>query len=403
MRIVILYDPGAADWTPEDIRGVMKAVDEIGTIFAALGHEIRKVPVRHDLRWFAVARRADLVFNLCEGVHGKSEWEEHVVGSLEFAGIPVTGASLWTIAACRRKAVANALLAQAGLPIPRWTLAQGKIDDDFPLPAIVKPAAEDASAGLDRGSVVADRKTLRARVAAMTERFDEVLVQEYVTGREFNVGFVGTRALPVAEIDYTGMPEGHWPPGGNTPSWCGASPRRRCARPRGRRPRVSCSLRPVERAHRGTVEALLRATGMFRPSEVETAVQVLDESLAGEDDYRWLGAFDGESLVGCICWGPTPGTEGTYDLYWLVVDPARQGQGLGTELLTAVERRLRAALGRLLVTVTSSRGVFEPTRSFYEHRGYTRAATIPGYYAPGDDLVIYSKDLTDGDLAGTTA
>src|SRR5207248_2130945 len=141
VRIVILYGPGAADWTPEDIRGVMKAVDEIGTIFAARGHEIRKVPVRHDLRWFAVARRADLVFNLCEGVHGKSEWEEHVVGSLEFAGIPVTGASLWTIAACRRKAVANALLAQAGLPIPRWTLAQGKIDDDFPLPAIVKPAA----------------------------------------------------------------------------------------------------------------------------------------------------------------------------------------------------------------------------------------------------------------------
>ena len=107
MRIVILYDPGAADWTPEDIRGVMKAVDEIGAIFAALGHEIRKVPVRHDLRWFAVARRADLVFNLCEGVHGKSEWEEHVVGALEFAGVPVTGASLWTIAACRRKAVAN--------------------------------------------------------------------------------------------------------------------------------------------------------------------------------------------------------------------------------------------------------------------------------------------------------
>src|SRR2546421_1900032 len=211
MRIVILYDPGAADWTPEDIRGVMKAVDEIGTIFAALGHEIRKVPVRHDLRWFAVARRADLVFNLCEGVHGKSEWEEHVVGSLEFAGVPITGASLWTIAACRRKAVANALLAQSGLPIPRWTVAQGKIEDDFPLPAIVKPAAEDASAGLDRGSVVSDRKALRARVAAMTEQFDEVLVQEYVAGREFNVGFVGSRVLPISEIDFSRMPEGAWP------------------------------------------------------------------------------------------------------------------------------------------------------------------------------------------------
>jgi D-alanine-D-alanine ligase len=211
MRIAILYDPGADDWTPEDIRGVMKAVDEIGAIFGAMGgHAIQKVPVRHDMRWFRVARQADLVFNLCEGVHGKSEWEEHVVGTLEFAGIPVTGASLWTLAACRRKPVANALLAQAGLPIPRWTVAQGKIEDDFPLPAIVKPAAEDASAGLDRGSVVGDRRGLRARVAAMTEQFDEVLVQEYVPGREFNVGFVGARVLPIAEIDYSRMPEGAW-------------------------------------------------------------------------------------------------------------------------------------------------------------------------------------------------
>src|SRR5207247_9369202 len=160
-----------------------------------LGHDIRKVPVRHDMRWFQVARRADLVFNLCEGVHGKSEWEEHVVGSLEFAGVPVTGASLWTIAACRRKAVANALLAQAGLPLPRWTIAQGNIDDDFPLPAIVKPAAEDASAGLDRGSVVTDSKALRARVAAMTQQFYDVLVQECVAAREFTVVLVGNRTL----------------------------------------------------------------------------------------------------------------------------------------------------------------------------------------------------------------
>jgi len=211
VKIAILFDPGADDWTPDDIGGVMKAVDEIGAIFGRMGHEIRKVAVRHDMRWFQVARRADLVFNLCEGVHGKSEWEEHVVGTLEFAGIPITGASLWTLAACRRKPIANALLQQAGLAIPRWTVAQGKIEDDFPLPAIVKPAAEDASAGLDRGSVVSDRKCLRARVAAMTEQFDEVLVQEYIGGREFNVGFVGSRVLPIAEIDFSRMPEGAWP------------------------------------------------------------------------------------------------------------------------------------------------------------------------------------------------
>jgi D-alanine-D-alanine ligase len=211
VRVVVLYDPGADDWTAEDIAGVMLAVDDIGGIFEGMGHQVSKVPVRHDMRWFQACRRADLVFNLCEGVHGVSQWEEHVVATLEFAGIPYTGCGVWSVAACRRKAIANAILEKAGLPVPRWTLAAGRIADDFPLPAIVKPAAEDASAGLDKSSVVTDRKTLRARVAAMTEQFDEVLVQQYIPGREFNVGFVGTRTLPVAEIDFTGMPEGSWP------------------------------------------------------------------------------------------------------------------------------------------------------------------------------------------------
>src|SRR5437762_10069156 len=189
----------------------MKAVDEIAAIFVGLGHHVQKLPVRHDCRWLAACRRADLVFNLCEGVHGVAVWEDHVAAMLEFAGIPFTGCGSWTLATCRRKAVANTLLAQEGLPVPRWTLARGTSPDDFPLPAIVKPAAEDASAGLDRGSVVSDRKTLRSRVAVMTEQFEEVLVQEYVAGREFNVGFVGTRVLPISEIDFSRMPEGAWP------------------------------------------------------------------------------------------------------------------------------------------------------------------------------------------------
>ena len=211
MRVVVLYDHGADDWTAEDVAGVIKAVEDLCVIFTAMGHRVQKVPVKHDMRWFQTCRRADLVFNLCEGVHGVSEWEEHVVGTLEFAGIPHTGSGLWTVAACRRKAIANAILEKAGLPIPLWVLAHGKIADDFPLPAIIKPAAEDASAGLDRQSVVADRKLLRSRIAAMTEQFDEVLVQRYIPGREFNVGFVGSRTLPIAEIDFSGMPAGTWP------------------------------------------------------------------------------------------------------------------------------------------------------------------------------------------------
>ncbi|HJS42947.1 MAG TPA: GNAT family N-acetyltransferase [Gemmatimonadales bacterium] len=163
---------------------------------------------------------------------------------------------------------------------------------------------------------------------------------------------------------------------------------------------MSCSLRPVGRAHRARLERLTRDTGLFREEEVATAVELLDESLNGDDDYRFVGAFDGDQLVGYACWGPTPGTEGTHDLYWIVVDHQRQGAGVGTQLLQEVESRLAAHGARLVVVETSSRGDYAPTRGFYERRGYTRAATVPGYYAPGDDLVIFTKDLTDGDLAG---
>jgi ribosomal protein S18 acetylase RimI-like enzyme len=142
---------------------------------------------------------------------------------------------------------------------------------------------------------------------------------------------------------------------------------------------------------------------MFRPGEVSVAVELLDRALAGDTDYRFIGAFDGDDLVGYACWGPTPGTEGTYDLYWIVVDRSRQGSGIGSRVLTQVERTLRAEGCRLIVVETSSRADYELTRAFYERRGYTRAATIPGYYAPGDNLVIYLKDLTDGVLARTAS
>jgi GNAT superfamily N-acetyltransferase len=166
---------------------------------------------------------------------------------------------------------------------------------------------------------------------------------------------------------------------------------------------VSCSLRPVGRAQRARLERLTRATGLFRPEEVTLAVELLDESLAGDDDYRFLGAYADDDLVGYACWGPTPGTQGTCDLYWIVVEPTWQGKGIGTQLLDAVEKVLTADGCRLLVVETSSRADYAPTRTFYERRGYAQAARLPGYYAPADDLVIYLKDLVHGVLARTTA
>jgi D-alanine-D-alanine ligase len=165
-----------------------------------------------DFRWLNRVRRADLVFNLCEGVNGHARFEDYVVGTLELAGVPFTGCRHWATTIAHRKHVANTLLSAAGLPVPAFTLAQAnKTPSEFPLPAIVKPAAEDASVGIDNGAVCTSKRALKKRVALMLEQFEEVLVQEYVPGREFNVGFVGKRMLPIAEIRFDGMPEGTWP------------------------------------------------------------------------------------------------------------------------------------------------------------------------------------------------
>jgi D-alanine-D-alanine ligase len=144
---------------------------------------------------------------------------------LELAGVPFTGCRHWAITMAHRKHVANTLLAAAGLPVPAFTLAQAnKVPSEFPLPAIVKPAAEDASVGIDNGAVCTSKRALKKRVALMLEQFEEVLVQEYVPGREFNVGFVGKRMLPIAEIRFDGMPEGTWPIVGYAAKWLPGSP-----------------------------------------------------------------------------------------------------------------------------------------------------------------------------------
>jgi len=213
MRAVILYDGGSDEWSAQDVAAVMANVREVRTALRRAGHEPVLVPVHlGDFRWLTRARKADLVFNLCEGINGKARYEDFVVGTLELTGVPFTGCRHWPIAVCHRKYVANTLLAAGGLPVPTFTLAQGnKIPADFPLPAIVKPNAEDASVGIDRDAVCTSRRALRKRVATMLEHFDEVLVQAYIGGREFNVGFIGDRMLPISEIKFDRMPEGSWP------------------------------------------------------------------------------------------------------------------------------------------------------------------------------------------------
>lgn len=208
----MIYDSGAEHWAPEDVRAVLDSVESVCAVLAGAGHRVTRVAVDTELAWFDAVRRADLVFNLCEGMGGVSRLEYPVASAIELTGVPCTGASAWTMTVCHRKPVLNAVLQSRGLPVPRWTVPVA--DDDtaaFLLPAIVKPAAEDASIGIEQSSVVATPAMLVERVRQLRERHGQVMVQEYVPGREFNVGFVGQRALPVSEIDFSDMPNGAWP------------------------------------------------------------------------------------------------------------------------------------------------------------------------------------------------
>jgi ribosomal protein S18 acetylase RimI-like enzyme len=156
---------------------------------------------------------------------------------------------------------------------------------------------------------------------------------------------------------------------------------------------TSARLRSLNAADRARIEEITRAVGRFRDDEIPVALEVFDAAVQGGPDYTMLGAELGSQLVGWICWGPTPCTLGTYDLYWMAVEPGLQGSGIGTALLEEMERRL-AGLARLIVIETAGRQDYAGTRAFYQARGYRPAATIPDFYAPGDDQVVYVKNVS---------
>lgn len=164
------------------------------------------------------------------------------------------------------------------------------------------------------------------------------------------------------------------------------------ARPR---PAETPVLRPLERAQRDAVRGILERTNVFRPEEIDVALEVLDSYFDHPGrDYTAVGAFThGGDLLGYVCYGPTPCTIGTWDLYWIAVAPEQHGKGTGTLLLREVERRLALVDARLVIIETSSQPVYEPTRRFYEARGYDEVARVPDFYAPGDDRVIFAKRI----------
>lgn len=159
------------------------------------------------------------------------------------------------------------------------------------------------------------------------------------------------------------------------------------------------TLRPADREPIGRI---LEATGAFRPEEITIGLELVDETLnpGPSTDYRWFLADVDGAMAGFACFGPVPLTDGTYDLYWIAVDPAFGRAGVATRLDEAVEAAVRAVGARWLLAETSSTPLYAPAQAFYLRRGYRLLERIADFYRAGDDRMTFGKRLDDHPARG---
>lgn len=152
---------------------------------------------------------------------------------------------------------------------------------------------------------------------------------------------------------------------------------------------------PMNENHKPAIMKILQGTIEFKPVEVDTAEELIDSYLAEgiSSGFHLLVAEVGSEISGYICYGPTPLTESTWDIYWMAVAPAKKGQGIGTSLLKTAEHNIKQRNGLIILIETSSTDGYELTRKFYQRSGYEVISRIPDFYSMGDGLVIFHKRL----------
>jgi len=146
---------------------------------------------------------------------------------------------------------------------------------------------------------------------------------------------------------------------------------------------------------REKIELMLRETKNFSEEEIKIALELIDvyNKDSEQKDYELFVDEEGEELRGYVCIGPRPMTVGTFDLYWIAVNPNVQSKGIGSGLIKYVERHIKSKAGRLIIIETSGKPSYEKERKFYEKNSYSELVSIRDFYREGDSLVIYGKYL----------
>jgi ribosomal protein S18 acetylase RimI-like enzyme len=159
-------------------------------------------------------------------------------------------------------------------------------------------------------------------------------------------------------------------------------------------------IRPVAAADRARILEILMSTARFTRQEIGWAMELLDLSLDRPEKSEYAthvleepDSGPSRMVQGYVLFGPTPMTDGVFDLYWIAVDPKHQGQGFGQVLLRFVENEVRRQSGRMLLIETSSKRSYAPTIRFYQRAGYHEISRIKDFYRIEDDKVVFCKQL----------
>jgi ribosomal protein S18 acetylase RimI-like enzyme len=155
-------------------------------------------------------------------------------------------------------------------------------------------------------------------------------------------------------------------------------------------------IRPLLEKDRAKLLSVLIETRAFTSAEIDVAMELIDIVLKDrvQKDYQVDCMVDDQDLaVGYICYGPTPMAQGTFDLYWIAVDPDFQEQGVGSKLVGFLEEGVKASGGRMILADTSTVPPYEKTQRFYVKNGFQQVARIPDYYHPGNDRITFCRRL----------
>ncbi len=153
-------------------------------------------------------------------------------------------------------------------------------------------------------------------------------------------------------------------------------------------------IRKMREEDKDQVLKILKSTAVFSEAEIIIAEELIDSYLKNtrQKDYViYVSEADKQRVSGYVCFGPTPCTENTYDIYWIAVDPTVQGRGLGGEILRFAEDKISKLGGRMIVVETSSSSKYKKTRDFYLAKQYHISAKIKDFYRERDDKIIFIK------------